>query len=151
MGEDKPGLFVVCALDDIAPGTARPFTLSRAGEADAGRPFPIFIVRVSDDVCVGYVNACPHDGVWLNVGDGEFFSADGAFLRCGRHGATFDILSGLCVDGPCAARSLEAVPLLVSDGEVCVYGIDLVEEDRHRDPFLDFDPDETMEIMIHPD
>ncbi len=116
MGEDNPGLFVVCALDDIAPGTARPFTLSRAGEADAGRPVPILIVRMSDDVCVGYVNACPHDGVWLNVGDGEFFSPDGAFLRCGRHGAAFDIVSGRCVWA-------EFGPNYVSKKYVFVFGV----------------------------
>ena len=79
----------------------------------------------------------------------EFFTPDRAFLRCGRHGATFEIDSGLCIDGPCKDRSLQPIALAVVDGEVCLCGERLVEDDRPFDPFDD--NDETMDIMIHPE
>lgn len=151
MADDPDDLFVICAVADIAAGTGKAFTLLRRDEAGEGRPFAIFVVRTADDICVAYVNACPHQRIWLNIGDGGFFSDDGKLLECGRHGARFDLLTGRCVEGPCIDECLEAVPLVISDGELCVHGIDLVEEDRYPDPFKDADPDETMEIMIHPE
>lgn len=149
MSADKIDVFVVCPADAIERGGAKAFSLSRITETGEHKPFPIFIVRSGADDYVGYVNACPHQGVWLNVGAGEFFSRDRAFIRCGRHGACFEIDTGSCVDGPCCGKSLEPVALAVIDGEICLCGVRLEEEDRHWDP-LD-DPDDTMEVMIHPD
>jgi len=34
------------------------------------------------------------------------------------HGALFDVETGTCVSGPCAGRSLRALPLRVADGWV---------------------------------
>ncbi|WP_246709491.1 Rieske (2Fe-2S) protein [Bradyrhizobium sp. 6(2017)] len=70
----------------------------------------------------GYVNRCPHDSAWLNIGSGEFFSPDRSFLRCGRHGARFEIDTGVCIDGPCNGQALEPVALTVIDGDVCLRG-----------------------------
>ena len=142
-------VFVVCATDSIEPGDARSFSLSRITETGENRPFPIVIVRTAADHYVGYMNACPHEGIWLNFGAGEFFSRDRAFLRCGRHGANFEIETGLCVDGPCRGKSLQPVALAVIDSEVCICGVTLVEDDGCPNPFDDLD--DTMEIMIHPD
>lgn len=149
MGFDEIEVFVVCATDAIERGGARAFSLSRVDAAGESRPFPIVVIRTHDNDYLGYVNACPHDGVWLNFGSGEFFAPDRAFLRCGRHGAIFEIDSGLCIEGPCKAKSLQPIALAVVDGEVCLCGERLVEDDRRLDPFED--SDETMEIMIHPD
>ncbi|HZM08341.1 MAG TPA: Rieske (2Fe-2S) protein, partial [Methylocella sp.] len=71
-------------------------------------------------------------------------------LRCGRHGARFEIDTGICVDGPCQGASLESVALAVIQGDVCLCGIALVEDDGIPDPFAE-ELDDTMEIMIHPD
>ncbi|MCK9915672.1 Rieske 2Fe-2S domain-containing protein [Microbacteriaceae bacterium K1510] len=149
MTAEDVDVFVVCAADDIERGNAKAFSLSRVTETGEGRPFPIVIVRTIANDYVGYVNACPHEGIWLNIGSGEFFSRDRAFLRCGRHGAAFEIDNGLCIDGPCRGKSLEPIALAVIDGEVCLCGVTLVEDDRRPNPFDDVD--ETMEIMIHPD
>ena len=149
MATNDIDVFVVCAAGDIERGSAKAFSLSRIAETGESRPFPIFIVRTGTDDYLGYVNACPHQGVWLNFGAGEFFSRDRAFLRCGRHGANFEIDTGLCVDGPCQGKSLQPVAVAVIDGEVCLCGVKLVEDDGFRQSFDD--PDETMEIMIHPD
>jgi len=44
-------------------------------------------------------------------------------------------------------QSLAPLELVVSDGDICVAGVQLVEEGSP----LDIDPDDTMDIMIHPD
>lgn len=148
MGEEIE-VFVICAGDAIERGGAKAFSLSRIDESGESRPFPVVVIRTHDNDYIGYVNACPHDGVWLNIGSGDFFTPDRAFLRCGRHGATFEIDSGLCIEGPCKTRSLQPIALAVVDGEVCLCGERLVEDDRPLDPFDD--QEETMEIMIHPE
>lgn len=149
MGIEEIEVFVICAADAIERGGARAFSLSRIDASGEDRPFPIMVIRTHGNAYVGYVNACPHDGVWLNIGSGDFFTQDRAFLKCGRHGATFEIDSGICIDGPCNGKSLQPIALAVVDGEVCLCGERLVEDDR---PFGSFDDsDETMEIMIHPD
>lgn len=141
-------VFVICDAASIAPGDARSFSLSRIEPDGSVRPFRIVVVRRTAYDYVGYINACPHQGVWLNIGAGTFLTADRKLLRCGRHGATFEIGSGLCVEGPCAGKSLEPVALVVVGGEVCLCGVDLVEDHRNPDPFDEYD--DTMEIMIHP-
>lgn len=142
-------VYVICATDEIERGDAKAFSLSRIDASGESRPFPIVVIRTHDNDYIGYVNACPHDGVWLNIGSGDFFTPDRAFLKCGRHGATFEIDSGLCIDGPCKGKSLQPIALAVVDGEVCLCGERLVEDDGPPDPFTD--NDETMEIMIHPE
>lgn len=150
--QDDVDLYVICGTEDIPRGGAQAFSLARLNEKGESRPFPVVIVRTDADVFVGYANVCPHNRLWLNIGDGEFFSDDKGFLQCGRHGAKFDLLSGQCTTGPCAGASLEPVPLMLSEGEVCIYGVRLAEDTPHPDPFGDHaDLDETMEIMIHPD
>jgi nitrite reductase/ring-hydroxylating ferredoxin subunit len=141
-------VFAVCSTDAIERNGARSFRLSRIEASGESRPFPIVVLRTHDNDYLGYVNACPHDGVWLNIRSGDFFSADRAFLKCGRHGATFEIDSGLCIEGPCLGKSLQPIALAVVDGEVCLCGVALVE-DKPPDPFED--GEETMDIMIHPD
>ncbi|MFO1107727.1 MAG: Rieske 2Fe-2S domain-containing protein [Bradyrhizobium sp.] len=149
MSAEEIEVFAICPADAIERGGAKAFSLSRLDEAGEARPFPIVVIRAHDSSYVGYVNACPHEGVWLNFGSGDFFSADRAFLKCGRHGATFEIDSGLCIEGPCQGKNLQPIALAVVDGDVCLCGERLVEDDR---PFGSFeDNDETMEIMIHPD
>ena len=149
MPTGDPEVFVICAAKSIEPGGAKAFSLSRITETDEARPFPIVVVRTAKNSYFGYVNTCPHEGIWLNFGAGEFFSRDRAFLKCGRHGANFEIDTGLCVEGPCKGKSLEPIALAVIDGEVCLCGVTLVEDDGFPDPFDELD--DTMEIMIHPD
>jgi nitrite reductase/ring-hydroxylating ferredoxin subunit len=149
MSSAKVEVFVVCSADDIERGDAKPFSLSRINEAGESRPYPILIVRTHGNDYFGYVNSCPHEGVWLNFGEGTFFTPDRTFLKCGRHGSIFEIETGLCIDGQCKEKTLEPIALVVVDGDVCVCGIALAEDDRMPDPFDEFD--DTMEIMIHPD
>lgn len=136
-------VFAICSERDIAPGEARAFSLSRQDADGAARPFAIFVVHAIGGALAGYVNKCPHNGVWLNVGDGQFFDAARAHLRCGRHGALFEVESGACVEGPCLGAHLEPVAIVALDGEICLCGVDLVAESRRDD-----ECDDTMEITI---
>jgi nitrite reductase/ring-hydroxylating ferredoxin subunit len=147
MSSEQTNVFVICAADSIERSGAKAFSLSRINDAGEGRPFSIVVVRTHAENYLGYVNSCPHQGIWLNFGEGTFFTRDRAFLKCGRHGSVFEIDTGLCIDGPCKDKSLEPLALAVVDGEVCVCGIDL-EESGFSDPFDE--GDDTMEIMIHP-
>lgn len=140
-----PQVFAICPEGAVAPGGARAFSLSRRDPGGEARPFAIFVARGADGQLAGYVNKCPHQGIWLNIGDGLFFDESGTRLRCGRHKALFDIGSGTCVEGPCLGAHLEPVAVLALDGEICLCGVDLV-----ADTLADDDLDETMEITIHP-
>jgi nitrite reductase/ring-hydroxylating ferredoxin subunit len=151
MPAEDVDVFVICEAHSIARGEAKAFSLSRLTQEGEGKPFPIVIVRTQADIYVGYVNTCPHNGTWLNIGSGEFFTPDRAFIKCGRHGAKFEIETGACIDGPCKDKSLEPVAVAVIDGEVCLCGIPLVEDDGIPDPFADTEDDDMMEVMIQPD
>ena len=148
MSAGEIDVFVVCDATSIEQGDAKAFSLSRFNEAGESRPFPIVVVRTQGNEYFGYVNVCPHSGTWLNIGDGKFFSRDRAFLRCGRHGALFEIDTGICIEGECRGKSLEPVAIAVVDGDICICGVRLAE-DHGPDPFRDVD--DTMEIMIHPE
>ncbi len=139
--------FVVCPSHDFPRGGARAFDLVEA-DGNGGRPFRIVMARNDKGDFFCYRNACPHEGVWLNIGAGTFFDETGALLQCGRHGAQFSVETGDCVSGACEGARLEKVATTVVDGDVCVHGVRLVEDDGHRGHPDDMD--ETMDITIHP-
>lgn len=142
-------LYAICPMDMIPVGGATPFDLAELDSEGNPRPLRIVIVRKTPTDYRCYVNTCPHDGAWLNIGSGGFFDASGAHLRCGKHGALFAIDSGICLDGPCQGERLRAIPAETLRGDVCISGVRLLEdEDFHA---ASDDPGETMEIMIHPD
>lgn len=60
-------------------------------------------------------NLCPHAGRFLNWAPGRFLFDQGR-LVCAAHGATFEVDSGLCVDGPCRGSSLVPVAVTVLEG-----------------------------------
>ncbi|HKT74418.1 MAG TPA: Rieske (2Fe-2S) protein [Steroidobacteraceae bacterium] len=103
---------VVCRLSDLERGSARAFTI---GSGDW--PLRGFVVRAGDEVRA-YVNRCPHAGHPLNMQPDGFLTPDGALVLCASHGALFEKLTGYCVAGPCAGRSLRAVPLRIEAGFV---------------------------------
>jgi nitrite reductase/ring-hydroxylating ferredoxin subunit len=147
-GQGPDELFVICAMDAVAPGAARAFDLAESDGQGGARPFRIVIARNKAGQYFSYRNACPHQGVWLNIGSGAFLDETGLQLKCGRHGATFTIETGQCVSGACEGAQLQKVDVRALDGELCIRGVTLLEDDpplRHDD-----DMDETMEITIHP-
>jgi nitrite reductase/ring-hydroxylating ferredoxin subunit len=111
-GRDVDVERVVCRLTDLDEYGARAFTIG-------GGDWPLrgFVVRVGDEVR-GYVNRCPHAGHSLDLRPNRFLTPDGALILCSSHGALFEKQTGYCVAGPCAGRSLHAVPLKVAAGFV---------------------------------
>ncbi|MDB6089563.1 MAG: hypothetical protein JWN85_2347 [Gammaproteobacteria bacterium] len=103
---------VICRLADIQAPGARGFTI---GTGDW--PLRGLVVRVGNEVR-GYVNHCPHAGHPLNLQPHRFLTPDNALILCSSHGALFDKLTGYCVAGPCAGRSLRPVPLTLESGFV---------------------------------
>ena len=101
---------VICRLADIGDPGARGFTI---GTGDW--PLRGFVVRVGNEVR-GYVNHCPHAGHPLNLRPHRFLTPDDALILCSSHGALFDKLTGYCIAGPCAGRSLRPVPLTLEAG-----------------------------------
>ncbi len=148
---DNIDVFVICAATTIAPGQAKAFMLSKVDEGGAARPFPIFVMNAVEHGYLGYVNECPHKGALLNSAAGGFLSQDRKFLECGLHGAKFEIDTGLCVDGPCAAQNLEPIAIAVIDGDICLCGVKLAEDDGIPDPFTYVEEEQFPEVLIQSD
>jgi nitrite reductase/ring-hydroxylating ferredoxin subunit len=104
------------ALEDIPEGEGRE---RRFG---AGHTALAVVVVRKDGQVHGYVNACPHQWVALNDQPDRFTTFDHEWIVCATHGAVFRYEDGFCEDGPCAGKSLEAVPVQVVDGVVRVAG-----------------------------
>jgi len=123
---------VICRLSDLDATGARAFTL---GEGDW--PMRGFVVRIREEIR-GYVNRCPHAGHPLNLRPHAFLTPDGALILCSSHGALFEKLGGLCIAGPCAGRSLQAVPVQVQSGLVLLAdGIDPAQFAEAAPPLLE--------------
>jgi len=140
-------LYAVCSMSDIPVGGASPFDLVEIDSEGSSRPLRIVILRPTPTKYQCYVNTCPHQGVWLNIGSGSFLDESGKSLRCSKHGALFDIESGACTEGPCVGASLRAIPATTYQGDICISGVRLVTEDE---PSY-VDPGEMMEITITPE
>lgn len=65
-----------------------------------------------------YENRCRHLPLSLDHGDGQFFDTEERFLLCQNHGAVFDPLTGLCVQGPCVGASLTPLKVEIVGNEI---------------------------------
>lgn len=120
-------LYAICSLNDIPSRRARAFQLLRRGEGGGKKAWSIFIVRWGNQI-FGYVNQCPHQRVNLDWERNQFLDPNGLRLMCGKHGSMFEIGTGRCVEGPCTGQSLEPIAVSVVDGDVCVSGVELIED-----------------------
>ncbi len=120
--------YVICELNDIPSRKAYGFQLAVAGEDGAPKPFPIVVVRWGTQV-FGYLNRCPHHGTNLDWEREQFLDPTGLRLMCGKHGALFELGTGRCSTGPCKGDGLTPVALEVIDGDICIKGVTLVEDD----------------------
>jgi len=124
MGE----LYAICQTGEIEDGDATGFMLMRIESTGEPKPWPILITRKGNNF-YGFENICPHQGERLDATPGAFLDEEGNFLACGRHGAQFDLDTGACFIGPCRGQSLTPVTIVVDDGDVCVTGVELAEDD----------------------
>ena len=79
---------------------------------DAGGRRELVVLR--DGAAVhGYLNACPHLGVPLEMVPDRFMNAAGTHVICRTHGALFEPATGYCISGPCAGQSLTPICIVV--------------------------------------
>lgn len=97
---------VVCALDDLRPGTAARFVVGDRAVA---------VIRIGDDVyAIG--DTCSHAEVSLSEGD---VSTDDRSIECWKHGSRFDLTTG----APDCLPATRPVPVFVAhvvDGQVVI-------------------------------
>ena len=136
-------LYAICQNGAIEDGDATGFLLMRITSTGEPKPWPILITRKGNNF-YGFENACPHKGEQLDASPGVFLDEEGNFLTCGHHGAQFDLDTGKCFIGPCQGQSLAPITIVVDDGDVCVTGVELAEDDGA-------DSDEAPEVMITSD
>lgn len=94
----------LCLLDDLPAEGAIGFNVDTVNG-----PRAVFVVRQAGN-CYAYVNSCPHTGVTLDWQPDQFLDSSGTLIQCSTHGALFRIEDGFCIYGPCANRSLTAIP-----------------------------------------
>lgn len=107
----------VCRAGDLRPGEVR---TKRLGDDADGLPVVALVLRDETGAAVAYRNLCRHLPVPLDGGTGKYLTEDGAQLICGTHGATYRLLDGYCVDGPCEGLSLKPLFVRQEDGEIFV-------------------------------
>jgi nitrite reductase/ring-hydroxylating ferredoxin subunit len=120
--------YAICSASDIPNRRAKAFQLLQRAPGGHEKAFSIFVVRWGSQV-FAYINRCPHQGVNLDWERNQFLDPSGLRLMCGKHGALFEIGTGRCVEGPCIGEMLEPVAASVIEGDVCISGVDLVEDD----------------------
>lgn len=125
----NPAAYAVCSLNDVPNQKARSFQLLRIDDDGNQKAWNIVIIRWGKHL-LGYVNRCPHDGTNLDWERHQFLDANGMRLMCGKHGALFELGNGVCVDGPCKGQSLEPVAVCLLDGDICITGVTLAEDDE---------------------
>lgn len=97
----------LCALGELEPTGAKGVTLADGRE---------IVVVLSSAGPRAFLNSCPHTGVTLETFPDRFLDAERSSLVCTVHGARFLPVSGLCISGPCAGRSLAPISIRL-DGE----------------------------------
>ena len=65
-----------------------------------------------------WLNVCPHAGRRLDWAPGQFLRGKDGLLVCAVHGASFDLVGGECVAGPCRGERLREVAVHCIDGEL---------------------------------
>ncbi len=109
-----PAGTLLCDLDDIDVPGAKGFTFGEGRDR-----FDMFVVRTETD-CVAYVNACPHAFTTLETFTDKFLTRKKDQILCTTHGALFNLDDGFCTSGPCAGKSLVAIPIQLVDQQVTI-------------------------------
>lgn len=83
----------------------------------SGKQRNIFVVRRNEKV-YAYLNWCPHNQVLIDQIPNKFLNADKSYVQCSKHGALFDIESGLCIEGPCEGEHLKPLNVEIENGVI---------------------------------
>jgi nitrite reductase/ring-hydroxylating ferredoxin subunit len=139
-------LYAICDRRDIRDRMGKSFPLMRMWTDGKTRPWDVFICRFGKQY-FAYENACPHSGQRLDWEKNNFFEPNYLkVLQCGKHGAIFDVETGVCTSGPCNGERLKQIPCIVDEDDVCLIGVNLVlasdepeEEGEGKDLVLEND------------
>ena len=82
-----------------------------------GAPESVIVHRDGDEVRA-WLNVCPHAGRRLDWAPGQFLKSREGLLVCAVHGASFELMKGECMAGPCRGESLRPVAVIVRDGQI---------------------------------
>jgi len=104
------------ALARIADGGFVEVEATLGGDAES-----LILHRVGDDVRA-WLNVCPHAGRRLDWAPGKFLLSKDGLLVCAAHGASFELVGGECVAGPCRGQSLRRIDVTVRDGQILLAG-----------------------------
>ena len=102
----------LCAAADVADGKSR--------VVNTGRDLPEVIVVREGERIFGYLNACAHMALPLNLLDDFAVGTSQHTLVCDHHYAAFRFRDGVCIAGPCEGESLAAVPLVMRAGRIVI-------------------------------
>jgi nitrite reductase/ring-hydroxylating ferredoxin subunit len=102
----------LAALDSIADGGFAETEATIDGDAES------LILHREGQAVRAWLNICPHAGRRLDWAPGQFLKSRDGLLVCAAHGASFELVQGECVAGPCRGETLRAVPVEVRDGQV---------------------------------
>lgn len=98
---------MLCHIDDIAEGDSRGFLKNDVGHD------VFFIVKQAGQL-YAWRNACPHvSGAPMAWRKDAYMDAKQQHIACHAHGALFEPVTGMCIQGPCLGKALEKVPLYV--------------------------------------
>jgi nitrite reductase/ring-hydroxylating ferredoxin subunit len=100
------------ALERLADDGFAAVEATIAGDAES-----LLLHRDGDEVRA-WLNVCPHAGRRLDWAPGQFLRSKDGLLVCAAHGASFELVGGQCVAGPCRGDALRAVAVVVRDGAV---------------------------------
>jgi len=102
------------SADLTEKGDGLRFDIPQLGEQATG-----FVVRFNGKP-YAYINQCAHVPVELDWQEGKFFTVTQDYLICSTHGAQYEPDSGHCVQGPCAGKRLQPLPVEENDGMITV-------------------------------
>ena len=104
---------VLAMLEALAPGSLSEVEASVDGDAES-----LILHRDAAGNVRAWLNVCPHAGRRLDWAPGQFLVGKDGLLVCAAHGASFELVEGSCVGGPCRGDRLRAVAVHCIDGEV---------------------------------
>lgn len=102
----------IIAFDALEDGGFAEIEAVLGGDAES------LIVYRDGDTVRAWLNVCPHAGRRLDWAPGKFLKSKEGLLVCAAHGASFELLHGECVAGPCRGASLRRVQVELRDGAV---------------------------------
>lgn len=140
-------IYGVCGKKEIGDRRGKSFPLMRRWDDGKLRPWDVFIVRKGKEY-FAYENSCPHTGQRLDWEKNNFYEPNYMkVLMCGKHGAQFDVETGVCIKGPCEGQRLTSILCFVDEeGDVCLTGINIdLDADVEPSKALDPNADEVLE------